>query len=531
LWPSQRSYAQRLSSVGSRADARAAAQHVRCLRGSSNQVLVIGAGVAGLVAALELEKLGHHVDVVEASGRVGGRLLTYRFPGAPEHVYAELGAMRIPHHHHFVNNLIDELGLSSQRRPFVSVLQNPHTYVRVADRVTRLREARQVLYRPSAGRAQSKTAEFIAGLRTTFNAVAPRELRAELERSLAGPLLEALSGLDLEPFWATQGGSVHMGALLSAHPQLRDWFSPAARAFLDDVARECSTELYTLAGGLQQLADRLAERLRARIAFDSPVTALRVRPGGVEVCLGGTSGGAWRRYSAVICTVPFTVLRELELEGIDSNKRAIIQNCEYAPATKIALYCKRAFWRQAPHCIDGGASVSDCELRQIYYGADYRRRPRGEHEPGVMLASYTIGTDTQACDGLDDRTLEQWVVQRLARIHPEILEPGMVLGVKAMRWKEAPWTRGGCSVMWQVGKRPEQRWSADNALLEAQRPQHGLFFAGEHCSNQPAWIEGAITSALLAVDQLQSRQAAEHREADAGADVSSAEALRYYELG
>lgn len=52
------------------------------------------------------------------------------------------------------------------------------------------------------------------------------------------------------------------------------------------------------------------------------------------------------------------------------------------------------------------------------------------------------------------------------------------------------------------------RWDQDSALREAQRreatrPQKGLFFAGEHCSSKPAWIEGAIESAIDAAHEIE----------------------------
>src|SRR5947207_4781883 len=63
----------------------------------SKRVVVMGAGLAGLVAAYELKGQGHEVIVLEAQNRVGGRILTCRdfAPG----LYAELGAMRIPRSH------------------------------------------------------------------------------------------------------------------------------------------------------------------------------------------------------------------------------------------------------------------------------------------------------------------------------------------------------------------------------------------------------------------------------------------------
>jgi monoamine oxidase len=57
-------------------------------------VAVVGAGVAGLTAALELSLSGHNVSIYEASNRVGGRILTYR--NLTYGYMTELGAMRLP---------------------------------------------------------------------------------------------------------------------------------------------------------------------------------------------------------------------------------------------------------------------------------------------------------------------------------------------------------------------------------------------------------------------------------------------------
>src|SRR5215510_8560940 len=65
---------------------------------SPKKVIVVGAGMAGLVAGYELQRAGHEVTILEARERIGGRILTVREPFS-NGLYAEAGAMRLPTTH------------------------------------------------------------------------------------------------------------------------------------------------------------------------------------------------------------------------------------------------------------------------------------------------------------------------------------------------------------------------------------------------------------------------------------------------
>lgn len=84
---------------------------------AENSVLVIGAGLAGLAAAWELEEAGHEVTVLEASSRPGGRVETLRDPFAGD-LYTETGAV-VFYEKSYPEALryIDALGLKRKRVP------------------------------------------------------------------------------------------------------------------------------------------------------------------------------------------------------------------------------------------------------------------------------------------------------------------------------------------------------------------------------------------------------------------------------
>jgi len=75
------------------------------------QIIIVGAGLSGLVAGYELTRAGHEVTILEARARVGGRVLTLRTPFSDGH-FAEAGAARIPPDHNLTLGYADHFGLT-----------------------------------------------------------------------------------------------------------------------------------------------------------------------------------------------------------------------------------------------------------------------------------------------------------------------------------------------------------------------------------------------------------------------------------
>ncbi|ARQ72020.1 flavin monoamine oxidase family protein [Streptomyces marincola] len=460
-------------------------------RGDRAAVAVLGAGVSGLVAAYELQRLGHEVDVFEADRRVGGRVFTHRFAG-PEGPYAELGAMRIPADHHLTLRYVDALGLRGRLRPFRTILSDPANLMSVAGELVRVRHAAKPLMRYTAelsgrGSHRPEALLLVGWLHAAVRAIAPRELREHARRDI-GKLLAVADRVDLAD--ALKGERPDVGGALRRHPELWAACSERLQGFLDDLIRESGSGMYRLAGGMDQLTDGLAARLRRPVRTGREVTGIDVRRDEVRVRFGNRANDTVG-YPVVLCTIPFSVLRHLPLTGVEADKLDAIGTLDYGSATKVAVHCRRPFW--SDQGIAGGGSAPGGRVRQTYYGGTGRDPAKG----AAMLGSYTIAEDADVLGRMSEPARHAAVLDELRALHPELGHAGMVRDVVSVAWGERPWHRG-CAA---------RRWGMSAAALareveRAARPQGRLFFSGEHCSAAPAWLNAGIESSLDAVPRI-----------------------------
>ncbi|MET9509562.1 FAD-dependent oxidoreductase [Streptomyces flavidovirens] len=466
------------------------------------RVLVLGAGMAGLVAAHELERNGHRVEVLEGSTRIGGRVYTHRFGTGPDGPSAELGAMRIPADHRLTLEYVRLLGLEGDLRPFTTLLSEQNAYLRTAAGLVRIRDAARPLcesfrreleiHRPGLCPSH-EVMVFAAWLTAIIDAIAPPDLREALREDLRGQLLDLVACVDLMPHLrGAAGDRVSLHSLFSAHPGLRVGLSPRLNSFLDDILAETSPALLRLHGGMDRLPRRLAERLAGPVHRGHLIVGIQVRQHDVRVWVRAKNRTTVRHADFAVCALPFPSLLRIRLSGLDADKLAVLDDVEYCPATKVAFHCREPFWQA--YGIQGGASSTGGRIRQTYYPLVDGAPERG----ATLLASYTIGAEATRLGRLPRRRRHRLVLAELSAVHPELLRPGMVLGAVSMAWGNgAPWSVG-CATRW--GKSADQ---CETERARAARPvRNRLFFAGEHCSAAPAWIEGAIASALQAAEDL-----------------------------
>jgi monoamine oxidase len=476
-------------------------------RGAS--VLILGAGLAGMTAALELRKAGYKVQMLEYNGRPGGRNWTLRggdqfteLGGArqicefAQDLYINPGPWRIPYHHRAVLDYCKRLNVALE--PFIQLNHNAllHGSRAFGGKPQRIREIKtdfqgQVSELLAKVTQQGKLDEAVSKDDREILLLALRSWGA-LDKDFAykanlitaefrGYAREPGGGLDAAP---VPGEPLALSEILKS----RMWF------YLRNFAlHEFQTTMFQPVGGMDMIGKAFAREVGDLIRYDSKVTRIQQNDGGVTVSFVDTKKPDVLRQASAdwcVCTIPLSILSQLPID-VGAPMKAAIDAVPYASAVKVGLQFKRRFWEE-DEAIYGGISYTDLPIRQIAYpNTDYNATGRG-----VLLGAYLFeGANAYEFTSLAPHERVARAVEFGAQLHPQYkseYENGI-----SVAWHRVPFALG-CAGSWSEAARAQHY---DNLC----RIDGRIVLAGEHASYIPAWQEGAILSALDAISRLHRR--------------------------
>lgn len=468
-----------------------AASHLR--------VAIVGAGMAGLIAANLLGRVGFKVQIFEASQRVGGRIRTLR-DGFSTGLHAEAGAMRIPKNHRLVRRLCKQLKL--KLIDFPEDDKNALVYVNGTRRQRFDYEKGIVLGTPYVPKRTARQALDLAMEPLTRKRRPPLDesrldhvsfgeyLRTFTKDNATNPVTEEaipkalITSADIDLIGLEFGAADLKASLLEA--------------YRDDTNIQAGGKSQ-IDGGMDRLPIALSKDLSEKIIFNARVTEI-TRFGGKRFKVHYEHSYTHMSFEPesadiIILAAPFSALTHVRLDSvmIDDPKRLhAIRTLHYENATKIILEFKKRFWEDK-YDIHGGKSFTDLPLRWVYYPSD-KEHLEGSSR-GLLLASYTWGEDSLRWGSLNEEDRIRFALRDIATLHREEGKcEQLLVGGMSHSWAEDEYTFGAFSIF-----EPHQ----ETELFDSMWKSHNqIYFAGEHTSLKHAWIEGALESGIRAAAQV-----------------------------
>lgn len=456
-----------------------------------HQVVVLGAGMAGLTAAYQLKQGGHDVTVLEARTRPGGRVHTVRAPFA-DGLHAEAGAIFIPLNHRFVAKYVSLFDLELDKVPPRDA--NGFVHVR-GQRVVITHDGEQQPWP-----LELRDDERELGLEGMFERYYAQVARTIGDANDPSPdELKAFDALTVMELLMAQGASRDAAELLriayflswgDAGHDMSALFALQYRDFPGHGKQEepgvSAHDFRTIRTGNDTLPRKIAGLLGDQILYGRAVCRIEQRKGRVTVT--ARCGPRTEQHVAgrVVCALPFPCLRRIELDPEPAlAKRRVIDSVHLTPVAHAFVQVRRRVWADAGFALSG-VGVTDLPIGKV---RDATYSHAGDR---AILNAYMTGRNARTMMALPEPDRERVLLEHLEAIFPGIAPE--VEGVHWFSWDDEEWSLGDY-ISFAPGELTAQR-------PHIAPPDRLLHFAGEHTSDRPGWMDGAIASGHRAASEI-----------------------------
>ena len=478
--------------------------------GRGKKVVILGAGIAGLTAALELRKAGFECTIIEARERPGGRSWSVRDGSVVEFTdgtrqtcswsdggYLNAGPARIPSIHTHLLDYCQQLGVPLEVEVNFSrsaLMQSPvlsggkavpqrqvvhDTRGYIAELLSKAVN-KHALDEDLTGEEQAQMLEFLAGYGDLDDGKYTGTTRAGY-----------VTGRGAGPARSTLNKPLALKELLAADFSKGEFYEEQI---------DWQATMFQPVGGMDRIPYGFARALPAEIfQYGSPVTEITTAASGVTVAY--TQAGAAKTISGdfCICTMPISVMAKTK-NNFSAAAQAAFSGMPMTALYKIAWESPR-FW-ETENRIYGGISFLKEPVDLVWYPSAKMFSPTGVIVSGFNSEREDVGglgmggTNTfkpTAFGALP--TMEAKFAASRAAV--ETLHPGrgqLLAKPIYVQWSSIPYSLG-CFANNHLA-------ASDAAYAQLEKPEGRTYFAGDYLSHLVGWQEGAVLSAHHAIERI-----------------------------
>jgi monoamine oxidase len=477
--------------------------------GNGTKVVILGGGIAGLVAAYEMGKAGYSCTVLEARPRPGGRNWTVRngtkieFKNGVSQTaswedasYFNAGPARLPSTHKTMLGYCKELGVPLEvevNTSRSSLLQSDAAF-----------GGKAIEQREAINDTRGHVSELLA------KCIRKDALDQEISKEDREKMLTFLRTYgDLKADYSYTGSERSgVSRLPGAGPDTEVLRPPLdMHALLDadfwqgmlfEEMFDMQATMFQPVGGMDRIPYAFAAKLGDIVQYGAPVQEIRKTEQGVRVGYTDSKSGATKTIEAdyCICALPITILKTIPNDFSPRVKQAIAE-VGYDSAYKVAWESRR-FWEQDYNLYGGLSFVVKGPVNLLWY-------PSWKlfSDKGVLVAGY--GVENYSEFGKLPSVAAKVDASRAAveKLHPghgkELKNPMYV------NWGEIPYNLGS----W-VGRGPNYvpgraMQYYEGPYKEFIQPDDRIYFSGDHCSHIIGWQEGAALASHRAINMISQR--------------------------
>ena len=446
------------------------------------RIVVVGAGLAGLATAYDLQAAGYDVTVLEQSNRPGGRVKTVRGHFADD-AWVDVGGQTVGGYANFLYySTTFDLEVEQQSVP--SREARPDILLHMQDQ----------LYSYAALRANpddwpiALTGEErpLAPMRLLSYYLAPIAQQIGAVENVLKPEFLKYDEMSLGDLLRDRGASDAALAMIDHVLNYNSIETVSSLSALRDVARLLQMSggaALNLVNGNSSLPEAFAARLGASISYQSALTAIDYHGEQVELTVEKNGRSETMQADRVALAIPYTALRNIDVRpGWPAERRTIIDELPYTQIAQAYLQTATRFWETDAEV---AMIYSDGPLERIFNASSRMADERG------LLVNWVNGTGTASMRAIDPEEHLDIVIGQMEKIWPDCRDQIEV--TLAHNWSNT--YVGGAYAHYAPGQMAA-------FAAEIPKPIDRLHFAGEHTELVAPGMEGALASGRRAAKEI-----------------------------